>query len=172
MILNITELLMTEGKTEQREVLFSPDAIQYGAHSYSVTGKSPVSLTITNIGKGRARVTGRMELTVRLCCDRCLKDVPYTFLPEFSETVTAPESAAAVSEEEEGITGYEIDVDGLVYNEIWVNWPMKILCRQDCRGLCSVCGRDLNEGACECDTFVPDPRLAAIKDIFNAGKEV
>ena len=49
---------------------------------------------------------------------------------------------------------------------------MKFLCRPDCKGLCSVCGKDLNEGACGCDTFVPDPRLAAIRDILNGDKEV
>ena len=70
------------------------------------------------------------------------------------------------------MTGFEIDVDELICHEIWVNWPMKVLCRPDCRGICSVCGRDLNEGTCTCDTFVPDPRLAAIKDILNADKEV
>ena len=85
----------------------------------------------------------------------------------------SPELEAAVSEDEdECLRGYQADVDDLVYNEISVNWPMKILCRPDCKGICRVCGRDLNEGACECDTFIPDPRLAVIKDIFNAGKEV
>ena len=49
---------------------------------------------------------------------------------------------------------------------------MKILCKEDCKGLCSVCGKDLNEGKCDCDTFVPDPRMAAIMDIFRENKEV
>ena len=44
--------------------------------------------------------------------------------------------------------------------------------RPDCKGLCPVCGKDLNTGACGCDTFVPDPRMAAIMDVFNANKEV
>lgn len=173
MILNITDVLTAEGKTECLSVAFTPSSLQYGSHSFTITEKSPVSLTITNIGKGRAQVTGRMELTLLLCCDRRLKDVPYTLVPEFSDTVSSPEFGAAVPEDaDEGMTGFEIDVDELICHEIWVNWPMKVLCRPDCRGICSVCGRDLNEGTCTCDTFVPDPRLAAIKDILNADKEV
>ena len=53
-----------------------------------------------------------------------------------------------------------------------VNMPVKVLCKPGCKGICKQCGHNLNEGECGCDTFVPDPRMAAIKDIFNANKEV
>ena len=66
------------------------------------------------------------------------------------------------------IEGFSLDTDALINNEIIVNWPMKVLCKPDCKGICRVCGKDLNEGDCGCDTFVPDPRMAVIKDIFNA----
>ena len=66
----------------------------------------------------------------------------------------------------------QLDVETFVHNEILVNWPAKILCREDCRGICPVCGQDLNQGSCGCDTFVPDPRMAVIQDIFNKKKEV
>ena len=53
------------------------------------------------------------------------------------------------------------------------NMPTKILCKPDCKGICKVCGKNLNEGDCGCDQFVPDPRMAAIKDIYDAfNKEV
>ena len=174
MILNVTNGLTVEGWTEKEEIIFEPDSLQYGDVQYSITEKKPVILTVTNLSKGRAQLTGNTELTVALFCDRCLKEVPYQFSLEFSSEVLAPELGAAVSEEDADtcLIGYQLDVDALVYNEISINWPMKVLCHQDCKGICSVCGMDLNEGTCECDTFVPDPRLAAIKDIFNAGKEV
>lgn len=174
MILNLTDVLTTEGRRISQEAEYTPDTLSYNGGRYTVTEKTPVSLVLTNIGKGKANVEGTMRLTVLLSCDRCLQDVPYPFFLQFSNTVYTPEMKAAVSEEEADMClfGYQIDVDDLVSNEISINWPMKILCRPDCKGICSVCGRNLNEGACECDTFVPDPRLAAIKDIFNAGKEV
>lgn len=68
--------------------------------------------------------------------------------------------------------GYHLNVDELINDELLLNWPMKILCREDCKGICKVCGRNLNDGECGCDDFVPDPRMAAIKDLFNADKEV
>lgn len=174
MILNITDVLTAEGKTEEKQIAFTPLVLEYGKKQYPILEKSPVLLTITNIGKARAQILGKVELSAALCCDRCLKKVPYRFSLEFSSEVAAPELGAAVSEEDADtcLIGFQFDVDQLVYNEISINWPMKILCKPDCKGICSMCGKDLNEGACECDTFVPDPRLAAIKDIFNAGKEV
>lgn len=173
MTLNLTEVLTAEGRTETKQVEFEASVLEYGGQHYQITEKSPVSLTITNKGKGRVQLAGDIRLTAQLCCDRCLKDVLYPFSLEFSCTVVSPELEAAVSEDEdECIVGYQVDVDDLVYNEISVNWPMKILCSPDCKGICRVCGRNLNEGTCECDTFIPDPRLAVIKDIFNAGKEV
>ena len=78
--------------------------------------------------------------------------------------IGTPEAADEMS----FVTGYELDTDALVGNEILINWPMKVLCHEDCKGICTVCGKDLNDGECGCDTFVPDPRMAVIKDIFNA----
>ncbi len=174
MIWNITDVLSMEGRTETHRTEYEPDTIRYGGSDYPVTEKSPVSLTAVNTGKGRAQITGKINLTLLLACDRCLCDVSYPFSLEFSAAAAAPECEAAASEDEadQCLIGYQINVDDLVSREIMVNWPMKILCRPDCKGICSVCGTDLNTGTCECDTFVPDPRLAAIKDIFNAGKEV
>ncbi len=50
--------------------------------------------------------------------------------------------------------GFELDVDKLVYAEILVNWPMRVLCKDDCKGICKVCGMNLNKGTCSCDSFV------------------
>lgn len=174
MILNLTDILTAEGRTVKKEIEFTPSVLEYSGCQYPVLEKQPVFLTISSKGKGRAEVAIELEMTVGLCCDRCLKEVPYHFSLKFSRQVFIPELEAAVSEEEQdtGLFGYQFDVDDLIYDEISVEWPMKVLCKPDCKGICSVCGGDLNEGTCGCDTFVPDPRLAAIKDIFNAGKEV
>ena len=73
-------------------------------------------------------------------------------------------------EETDYLIGFELDVDKLVYAEILVNWPMRVLCKDDCKGICKVCGMNLNKGTCSCDSFVPDPRMAAFQDIFNKFK--
>ena len=75
-------------------------------------------------------------------------------------------------EENDYLIGFELDVDKLVYAEILVNWPMKVLCKEDCEGICNVCGANLNKGDCGCQRTELDPRMAAIQDIFSKFKEV
>ena len=60
----------------------------------------------------------------------------------------------------------DLDADELVCLEVLMNWPSKVLCREDCKGLCPRCGRDLNEGPCGCEDE-PDLRMAVIGDLFS-----
>lgn len=61
--------------------------------------------------------------------------------------------------------GPEIDLAPTVREQILLALPMGALCQEDCRGLCQVCGHNLNEGDCACDRHVPDPRWAALRSI-------
>ena len=70
------------------------------------------------------------------------------------------------------IDGYNLDVDKLIYNEILIGWPMKILCREDCKGICNMCGQNLNKGTCDCEDTSLDPRMSVIRDVFKNFKEV
>ena len=63
-------------------------------------------------------------------------------------------------------------MDLLIYNEILLDFPMKVLCQEDCKGICSNCGANRNNESCDCKENDLDPRMAAIQDIFNKFKEV
>lgn len=133
-----------------------------------------MSFVFTNTGKGRARLEGQADFVFSAGCDRCLKPVEKKLEISLVREVWAPDMAVepSVYEEQPFMEGFQLDVEDLLISEIVTSWPMKILCKPDCKGLCPTCGRDLNTGMCDCDTFVPDPRMAAIKDIFEADKEV
>ena len=75
-------------------------------------------------------------------------------------------------DENDYLTGMDLDVDRLVYLEVLMSWPLKVLCREDCKGICSRCGKNLNKGSCGCAEEPKDPRMAAISDIFSKFKEV
>ena len=49
---------------------------------------------------------------------------------------------------------------------------MKVLCSEDCKGICNVCGQNLNEGTCDCEDTGLDPRMSVIRDVFKNFKEV
>ena len=63
-------------------------------------------------------------------------------------------------------------MDKLLYNEILSEWPEKVLCREDCKGLCKVCGQNLNAGSCDCEEPGLDPRMSVVRDLFKNFKEV
>ena len=107
-------------------------------------------------------------------CYRCGEDVTTPLNCEFVESFTNLEEKAdeEAEKEEEMIHFFEGDViDLLPYVEqaIFLNTPMKTLCREDCKGLCPECGINLNENECSCDKSPIDPRFAVLADLLNKG---
>lgn len=174
MLINLTDVFTSDGKVKKESCPYGSEQVFYMGNSYPIREKSDVSITFTNIGTGKILVQGGMQLTLVIPCDRCLEDVTVPLTIEFTHQIVSPEREEAVSKEEEQgfMSGYQLDTEVLINSEILINMPVKVLCREDCKGICKNCGQNLNKGDCGCDTFVPDPRMAAIKDIFNANKEV
>ena len=176
MFINLTDVLTSEDEVMTTQTDADMTEVRVGEEVFPILKKSPVCFTFTNIGKDKAAIDGQTEIIFAMNCDRCLKPVEEKITLHFSGEVHAPDAVSDSSEEEDEyqsfMEGYQLDVESLLNNEIIINWPRKVLCKPDCKGICMQCGKDLNTGTCECDTFVPDPRMAVIKDIFNANKEV
>ncbi len=98
-------------------------------------------------------------------CARCLAPVTRTFSIEINlSVVTTP------TESDEDVLlaeGQKIDLGSFVTETVLLNLPLRLLCREDCKGLCPKCGKDLNAGECECDHKEIDPRLAGLADFFK-----
>ena len=117
-------------------------------------------------------ITGQADVTLNIPCDRCLKEVEVPVSLDFEKHVNLEAEDDKESDETNYIDGYNLDVDKLLYNEILIGWPMKVLCSEDCKGICSVCGQNLNEGTCDCEDTGLDPRMSVIRDVFKNYKEV
>ena len=173
MLMNLTDVFTSEGKERKEVFAYESDTAFHMGAEYKILEKSPVDVTFTNIENGKVMMQGSMQLMLEIPCDRCLATVKEPLSIEFQRELLSPEVAGQEDmEEQDFMSGYELDTEAFVNAEILVNMPVKVLCKPDCKGICKVCGHNLNEGDCGCDTFVPDPRMAAIKDIFNANKEV
>ncbi|MCD8037797.1 MAG: DUF177 domain-containing protein [Lachnospiraceae bacterium] len=174
MLVNLSDVFVNEGCVQEMSVPYEADVFTSGIGTFEIKEKSPVALKLSNIGHSKVLVEGSVKLTFLLACDRCLADVDHTFDLSFRSEVVSPDYAGADAEDYDSdfMEQYHLDADKLINNEILLNWPVKILCRQDCKGICKVCGKNLNDGECGCDDFVPDPRMAMFKDIFEANKEV
>lgn len=104
-------------------------------------------------------------------CDRCLKEFIQTINTVLSgELREKSEWISDFDEKNEEIIYYEgneLNLKQPIINTIIIFLPMKSLCIEDCKGLCPKCGKDLNEGQCDCVIEDIDPRLAKLKDFFE-----
>jgi uncharacterized protein len=118
-------------------------------------------------------VNGHVETRVQVECDRCLQAVKVPVSADFAlEYITGSEyesgEAAELTEDELSVSvfdGEAIDVDEIVKEQILLSVPTRMLCREDCKGICPECGADRNTGECGCVTNDIDPRWAALKNL-------
>ena len=180
MNLNLTEVILEDGRSIDTELPLELEELSYGFGTYPIEEKEPMKLEVVRTKKKVLKIHGRSSLTVRIPCDRCLEEVSVRIPLDFEElaSVGSPEEEETDSDLESAfekdyfIEGYNLDVDKLAYGEALLNWPSRVLCSEDCKGLCPVCGQNLNRSECGCDRTQLDPRMAKVLDIFSNFKEV
>ena len=167
--MNLTEIFNQENKKEEVTIPFP-------IHEFDnerIFNSPEIKLTLINVGKGKAIIKGNTLLEFKLPCDRCLKPVKTFVELDFEREILAPELVTdeEIREDQHFVEEYELDLEALLTEELQLSWPSKILCNEECKGICKKCGKNLNEGQCDCDDFVPDVRLANLMDIFNAAQK-
>jgi uncharacterized protein len=131
-----------------------------------------VELQITKLGK-KVLIRGTVNCSILLNCSRCLNDYSYPVDISFNEEYDPAGEKDGYEDRELGsedldLSCYrddEIDVVELVKEQVLLSVPMKALCKDECRGICSRCGIDLNTGSCECRKEEVDPRLAPLQNL-------
>ena len=173
--MNLTEVLLEEGKVLHSQQELTMDSFTFPFGTFAITKKSPVDLTVSNEGDRKLRIAGSVSLEVEIPCARCLDPVitplDLSFDVDADMKLSDDERRDAL-DESDYLHGYNLNVDKLVYGEALLNWPSRVLCREDCAGLCRICGQNLNRKTCDCDSADLDPRMAKIRDIFSMYKEV
>ena len=175
MLVNVTDVFTSEGKVLTQEFAWETAEITHDGSSYPVKSSSRLLLKLTNTAQGEALVEAKLQFVAGIPCDRCLEDVRYEFALDFAKHVDIGLSDAELTEELDEsnfIDGYHLDVDKLLSNEILSGWPEKVLCKEDCKGLCPVCGQNLNTKSCDCEDTGLDPRMSVVRDLFKNFKEV
>ena len=119
------------------------------------------------------RLRGKLAAQLELQCARCLELVPQAIQREF-ELLYRPQGSDA-GRDELSVTDAEAEIgyyrgDGLLLEDVLreqvlLALPLKVTCREDCKGLCPQCGKNLNQEQCSCNAPVEDPRWNALKEI-------
>lgn len=158
--------LDAEQDGEGRSGALAPD-------DYVIADGVSLSLHVRKDGE-TCRVAGRVQGVLRLECSRCLEpfDVPSALTVDLlylPHRANSGETEAEITEDDLSTAFYrdeQIDLAQMVREQFQLALPMKPLCREDCRGLCPVCGANLNEHRCSCETRWHDPRLAALEGLL------
>jgi uncharacterized protein len=133
--------------------------------------RGPVRLMHT---QGGVLVQGRLCGEATLLCARCLDPVTVPLDVEleeiFTPTIDVLTGRSLLSEEEDRALWIDerhiLDLSEVVRQDVLLALPMHALCTEECRGLCPVCGQNLNQGSCSCAPE-PDPRWVALLDLLK-----
>ena len=167
LLLDVSQMREAHARVERT---FPPDALAVDADLFRMGG--PVQLAFT-VRKDRLqyRLVGRVQTVLELDCSRCLVayplpvDEPFDLL--YLPHAEAAHDGEAEIEDDDLATVYyrdqEIDLGQLMMDQLFMAAPMKPLCSEGCRGLCSMCGTNLNTGSCTCTPAWEDPRLAVLR---------
>ena len=159
---------------ERFEQAYPPEAFAPDPERFRVV--APVSLAFDIFkDNDQFRLAGHTRTTLELPCSRCLEplsipvDLPFDLRYQ-PHTANAGEGEREIEEDDLSTAFYEndeIDLEQLMREQFYLALPMKPLCSDTCRGLCPVCGTNLNRGTCDCKRGWDDPRLAPLRQLKN-----
>lgn len=149
---------------------FQPEDVAQPGDAYRIVAPVRLDFTIDK-DKDRFRLVGTVQTELELPCSRCLEPYRLPVDASFDQRFLPASEMAAEEErevqEDDFETSYyrddQIDLNELLREQFYLALPMKPLCREACKGLCSQCGINLNTGTCACAAEWEDPRLAPLK---------
>ena len=165
MRLGLSQIIDRPGESISYSAVVDLSDLQYGT-CFPVTEPVLASGTVRNTA-GVLVMKGKITTCIHGICDRCAA--------EFDRDMELPIDAVLVTElaneenEDEWVftlEGDSADLDDIVRTVFVLNMDSKLLCSDDCKGLCCGCGKNLNFETCSCEKEI-DPRLAALKQLLN-----
>lgn len=164
MKLDIRKFFEVVGESEEFEFSLDLSQTEIWAHK-----PLPAPVLIKGRVQNRSSIVTlayNASMTLQTFCDRCL--APFEKPVEFSFEYTLVRELQDTEQDEYIlIEGDFLDLGELCESDIVLNLPLKFLCRDDCKGLCPICGVNLNQTDCDCLKQQIDPRLAALKGLLN-----
>ena len=165
MLLGLSKIIDCPGASIPFSVSVDLSDLCYGV-SYPVTEPVVASGTVRNTA-GVLMMKGDLTTTIHGTCDRCAS--PFDREIHFPINVVLVTELADEENEDEWVfplEGDSADLDDIVRTVFVLNLDSKLLCKEDCRGLCPRCGKNLNDGPCNCQKEL-DPRFAALKQLLE-----
>ena len=165
LMIDLSAIVMADGAVLNINKTFPANAFSEFDSSIDFASDIAVTGTISNLAN-ILFLNATISFSANLLCDRCLTPFTKEFHIKVEERLAKPDS----SEEEGDYIEYTNDkllLSETIYQYIFLEVSEKQLCSDDCKGLCTRCGADLNTQPCSCDTREIDPRLLKLKDFLK-----
>jgi uncharacterized protein len=164
MLLDISDL--TGRKKTRKEIDVSFEGSNITFEDEKIVFVEPVSLKGTFTLTGDIiNFDGTISTTLNLVCSRCLENfdkfIQVEIHEKFSKFNHGKDDDIII------INNDKVDFSSVIETNIILSLPIKKLCSEECKGLCSVCGTNLNHSKCNCEEDDVDPRLAKLRDFFS-----
>ena len=165
MLLDLSQIIDRPGESVSFSTAVDLSDLRYG-NSYPVSEPVRAEGAVRNTA-GVLMMKGSIETCIHGVCDRCAR--------EFDRDISYPIDVVLVTElcneenEDEWVfplEGDSADLDDIVRTVFVLNLDSKLLCKEDCKGLCCRCGKNLNDGPCNCQKEL-DPRFAALQQLLE-----
>lgn len=165
MIIDLSDIIKDYGGRMNVSTSIEMDDTDFLGESFKFQKPLNIEGSIVNNTKSlefSAKVEGEMQVH----CARCSK--PFIVPVKFRmNEILISEDGDSANDEAIVLSGEELDISDIVMNSFLMSVSGKYLCKDDCKGLCSKCGADLNNGDCGCDNEEIDPRWADLQKIMK-----
>lgn len=157
-------------KNENEKIFFSlsetieNNIIEFCGENINIVKPIDISGFAVNY-EGRIHLDMNIKTEIERVCSRCLKS--YNESLDINMDCIYSEDVQNKEDDIYAINGYTIDITDVIVDEITAQLPMKPLCKDDCKGLCSVCGNNKNFIDCKCKKTEVDPRLQILSSLFE-----
>ena len=165
MLLGLSKIIECPGASVDFSTSVDLSDLLYGT-CYPVSEPVVASCTVRNTADVLV-MTGSVKTTIHGICDRCASD--FTADVEFPIDVVLVTELSNEENEDEWVFPLEGDsanLEEIVRTVFVLNMDSKLLCSEDCKGLCCRCGKNLNDGPCGCQKEL-DPRFAALRQLLD-----
>jgi uncharacterized protein len=174
----LLELSKIQSPRQRLEYNWPATALDTTDDEFDIVEPIQLELEVQKAGGDKFRLVGRTRTTLAVPCSRCLEpfrlpvDAPFdlSYLPQ-AENAGEPEREIRDDDLSTSFyRGDRIDLAELLREQFYLTLPMKPLHDENCKGLCPVCGTNLNRETCECRPIWEDPRLAGLKALLDDKK--
>lgn len=154
---------------EKKKIPFSV-TLDWSEESYNGCKPFAAPVEVSGIASNTSEIVllqYRAVTLLKMPCDRCANETEQEFAKDFEHVLVSYLDGEDNGEVLEIGNKLQLDIDELVRDDMLLEFPTKFLCKEDCKGLCFICGANLNDGDCGCNKAKTDPRWEVLNDLLS-----